>query len=79
MRLLTTVLAATVIALASGLAVAAAATPVPAHDGSRVGVQLGVLGAAAFTVLVVGSVAYLVRRRLGLAAPPSEQPPEGHH
>ena len=79
MRLLTIVLAATVIALAGGLAVASAATPVPAHEGSRVGVQLGVLGAAAFTVVVVGSAAYVVRKRLGLVPPPPEQHSDGHH
>ena len=79
MRLLTTMLLATMTALASGVAVAAAAPAVPAHDGSRVAVQLGVLGVAAFTVIVIGSAAYLVRKRLGLVPPPPEQPSDGHH
>ncbi len=78
MRLLAAALLVAIILLGPA-AGAAAATPVPAHDGSRVGVQLGVLGAAAFMVIVVGSVAYLVRRRLGLAAPSPEQPPDAHH
>jgi hypothetical protein len=38
------------------------------HDDSRVEVQLIVLGAAAVTVVVVGTAAYLLRRRLGLTA-----------
>ena len=49
------------------------------HDGSRVGVQLVVAGIAAGVVVVLGSGAYLLRRRLGLTAPPPEQGAGGHH
>jgi len=38
------------------------------HDDSRVEVQLAVLGAAVVTVVVIGTAAYLLRRRLGLTA-----------
>lgn len=53
--------------------------PVPANDDSRVGVQVGVLGAAVAVVVVVGTCAYFVRRRLGLGGPPPQQDAGGHH
>jgi hypothetical protein len=55
------------------------ATPVPSHDDTRVGVQVGVLVAAAVTVVVIGSAAYFIRKRLGLVSGPPEQPSGGHH
>jgi hypothetical protein len=45
---------------------------------TRVGVQLAVLGVAAFVVVVIGGVGYVIRRRLGLDKPPAQEPP-GHH
>jgi hypothetical protein len=50
----------------------------PAPDDDRVEVQLVVLGVAVGLVVVFGSLAYLVRRKLGLVAPPPE-PDEGGH
>jgi hypothetical protein len=49
-----------------------------ASDDDRVEVQLVVLAVAVGLVVVFGSVAYLVRRKLGLVAPPPE-PGEGGH
>lgn len=49
------------------------------NDDTRVEVQLAVLGAAAFVVLVVGGAGYLLRKRLGLVAGPPEQGQGGHH
>ena len=49
------------------------------NDDTRVEVQLVVLGAAIGLVVVVGTAAYLVRRRLGLIAPPPEPGSDGHH
>ncbi len=53
--------------------------PVPSNDDSRVGVQVGVLCAAVAVVVVVGTCAYFVRRRLGLGGPPPAQDAGGHH
>jgi hypothetical protein len=64
---------------ASGPTQQAATPAVPSHAGSRVAVQWGVFGVAAFTVIVVGSGAYLLRRRLGLVSPPPEQGGDAHH
>jgi hypothetical protein len=55
------------------------ATPVPPHDDTRVGVQIGVVVAAVVTVVFVGTAAYFIRKRLGLVAGPPEQPTGGHH
>ena len=49
------------------------------HDGSRVGVQLVVVGIAAGLVVGVGTGAYLLRRRLGLTAYSPDQASGGHH
>jgi hypothetical protein len=38
-----------------------------------------VLVAAAVTVVVIGSAAYFIRKRLGLVSGPPEQPSGGHH
>jgi len=57
----------------------AQATPVPSHDDTRVGVQVGVAIAAAVTVVVIGSGAYLLRKRLGLVSGPPEQTGGDHH
>jgi hypothetical protein len=79
MRILaiTTLLAFTLVAAASAHAVSAApvtlsvgqpamaAQQVDDNDDTRVGVQLVVVGIAAGVVVGVGSIAYLVRRRLG--------------
>lgn len=66
---------------ASASAVAQQQTPqtVPSNDDSRVGVQVGVVCAAVAIVVVVGSCAYFVRKRLGLGGPPPEQDAGGHH
>ncbi len=53
--------------------------PVPSHDDSRVGVQVGVLCAAVALVVVVGTGAYFLRKALGLTAPPPKQDAGGHH
>ena len=50
----------------------------PTSDDDRVEVQLVVLGVAFGLVVVFGSLAYLVRRKLGLVAPPPG-PGEGGH
>ena len=65
------------------------ATTIAARDGNgalqlaavsdTVRVQLAVFGAVIFVVVVVGLVAYAVRKRLGLVAPPPDQPAGGHH
>jgi hypothetical protein len=49
------------------------------HDDSRVGVQLTVLGLAAVVVVVVGTGAYFLRKKLGLTAQPPQQTGGGHH
>ncbi|MEX2245772.1 MAG: hypothetical protein WEC75_03715 [Dehalococcoidia bacterium] len=49
------------------------------QDGTRVEVQLVVLGIAAFTVVGVGGAGYLLRRKLGRIPPPPEQPAPGSH
>lgn len=83
--------AALVVAAAAARAEAAALPPSPGraavvlqqqvdqNDDTRVGVQLAVLGAAAFTVVAVGLAGYLLRRKLGLTAPPPKQDAGGHH
>lgn len=55
-----------------------AAQAVDDNDDTRVEVQLIVLGVAAFTVVVVGSGAYLLRRRLGRVKGPPDQNAAGH-
>lgn len=82
--------AALVLAAAASRAEAAALPPSPGRpavalqqvdqsDDTRVGVQLAVLGAAAFTVVVVGLAGYLLRRKLGLTAPPPKRDAGGQH
>ena len=73
-------------ASAAGVAPAASAVPISIqaqevddNDDTRVEVQLVVLAIAAGTVFVAGSGAYLLRKRLGLVAPPPEQDTGGHH
>jgi hypothetical protein len=53
--------------------------PVPSNDGTRVRVQVGVLCAVVAVVVVAGTGAYFLRRRLGLTAPPPQQDAGGHH
>jgi hypothetical protein len=78
MRILaiTTLLAFTLVAASAHAVSAAPVTPsvgqpamaaqqVDDNDDTRVGVQLVVVGIAAGVVVGVGSIAYLVRRRLG--------------
>lgn len=62
-----------------GEAPAPAQTLVDDNDDTRVEVQLMVAGIAAFTVVGVGMTAYMLRRRLGLIAPPPEAGSGGHH
>ena len=87
------VLAAVVLALSAGAGATRAAdvaddgpaaamlaqADVDDNDDTRVEVQLVVLGAAIGLVVVVGTAAYLVRRKLGLVAPPPEPGNDGHH
>ncbi len=49
------------------------------HDDTRVGVQLTVLGLAAVVVVVIGTGAYFLRKKLGLTAAPPPQTGAGHH
>ncbi len=69
---------------AAGIAPEPKAAPVSAqqqvdqHDDTRVEVQVAVLSIVAFTVVVVGGAGFLLRKRLGLVAPPPEQPAAGH-
>ena len=72
---------------ASGLASAgslrvgrtAVTAPVDDHNGSRIGVQLVVAGAAAGLVVGIGTAAYFLRRKLGLTAySPDHSAEEGH-
>jgi hypothetical protein len=49
------------------------------NDDTRVEVQLIVLGIAIGTVFVAGTGIYLLRRKLGLVAPPPEPGSDGHH
>jgi hypothetical protein len=85
---------ATLGALAAGLTTVAAATTqaVGAGPGSHQGsallvasvsdtviVQVAVVSAVVFVVVIVGLVAYNVRKRLGLVPPPPDQPAGGHH
>jgi hypothetical protein len=59
--------------------IASQAQEIDDNDDTRVEVQLAVLAVAGVTVFVLGSAAYLLRRRLGLVAPPPEQGGDGHH
>jgi hypothetical protein len=52
--------------------------PVDDSDDTRVGVQLTVAGIAIGVVVVMGSAAYLLRKKLGLVAPPPDQGAAGH-
>ena len=56
----------------------AAQEQVDSHDDTRVEVQLVVLGVAVLLVVVIGSAGYLLRRKLGLVAPPPEQNGSAH-
>ena len=49
------------------------------NDDTRVEVQLVVLAVAGGTVFVLGTGAYLLRRRLGLVPPPPGPSGDGHH
>jgi hypothetical protein len=49
------------------------------NDDTRVEVQLVVLGIVIATVFVFGSAMYLLRKRLGLVAPPPEPGVDAHH
>ena len=96
LAMLTLVTAALLMAVSTRAAVAADApaqrTPAPLsrqtkpiiddHDESRVVVQLIVLGLAIGVVVVAGTAAYLVRRRLGLTAYDADAAraaQDGHH
>lgn len=65
----------------TALALHQSAQPVAQHDDSRVGVQLVVAGIAAGFVVGAGSLAYLLRRKLGLTAYAPDQTAGGgeHH
>lgn len=63
-----------------GAAVAPTQEPsVDDNDDTRVEVQLVVAGIAAATVVGIGTAAYLLRKKLGLVAPPPEQGADAHH
>jgi hypothetical protein len=52
---------------------------VSSNDGTRVKVQVIVLCSAVVLVVVIGTGAYFLRKRLGLTAPPPKQDAGGHH
>ena len=52
---------------------------VSSNDDTRVRVQVGVLCAAVGVVVVAGTGAYFLRKRLGLVQPPPKQDTGGHH
>lgn len=52
---------------------------VDSNDDTRVEVQLVVLGAVALLVVGVGISGYLLKKRLGLVAPPPDQSNSSHH
>ena len=60
-------------------AVPARQTHVDDNDDTRVEVQIVVLGIALGTVFVVGTGVFLLRRKLGLVAPPPDPESGGHH
>lgn len=62
----------------AGAATSIATQQVDDNDDTRVEVQLVVLGIAAFTVVGVGSAAYLLRKKLGLVKGPPDQSAAGH-
>jgi len=64
---------------ASAAAAVHAQGQVDANDDSRVEVQITVLVAAVTLVVVIGTGAYFLRKRLGLTAPPPKQDAGGHH
>jgi hypothetical protein len=79
-RLIAATVAVTlVLALASPAVASAQASGLGSHDDSRVPVQLVVLGAALLLVLGVGTFAYFLRKKLGLAAPPSADDASSQH
>ena len=79
-RLIAAAIAATlVVALASPAVASAQASGLGSHDNSRVPVQLVVLGAALLLVVGVGTFAYFVRKKLGLAVPPLPEDASSHH
>lgn len=49
------------------------------NGDTRVEVQLVVLGIAIGAVFVLGTGAYVLRKKLGLAPPPPEQGSDDHH
>lgn len=59
--------------------IASQAQEIDDNDDTRVEVQLVVLAIAGGTVFVLGTGAYLLRRRLGLVPPPPEPGGDGHH
>lgn len=92
-RIAVALLGAAFCALAAGVSSAGAAsmytlTPASAPDrhgalyvaavSDTVGVQLVVIGAVFFVVVIVGLTAYTVRKRLGLVPPPPDQPAGNH-
>jgi hypothetical protein len=62
-----------------GLTASSQAREIDDNDDTRVEVQLVVLAVAVGTVFVLGSGVYLLRKRLGLVAPPPDQDPGSHH
>lgn len=63
---------------APGLASPSGQQAVDDNDDTRVEVQLVVLGIAIGAVFVLGTGAYILRKKLGLVPPPPEEDPGGH-
>lgn len=76
---LTTAAAATTPAIGTAPASHPAGALQLASVSDTVIVQVAVVSAVLFVVVIVGLVAYNVRKRLGLVPPPPQQPAEGHH
>ena len=87
-------LAGALCALTVGITAASAATTravtdaTASHQGAAlqlaavsdtVRVQLAVVGAVIFVVVIIGLLAYAVRKRLGLVPPPPDQTAGGQH
>jgi hypothetical protein len=65
----------------AGASPAVTARPQAIDDNgdTRVEVQLAVLGIAVGSVFVLGTGAFVLRKKLGLVPPPPEQVKDGHH
>jgi hypothetical protein len=71
--------AASTVAPQAGMAAPARTQEIDDNDDTRVEVQATVLAIAVSTVFVLGTGAYVLRKKLGLVPPPPEQEGNSHH